>query len=140
MSNFDLGSLLSTVKGLRTKIVNDRERYRKLVREIYEKNPPLYRGQKNDKKSFDREVSLIYDLVKHCLIIGDDRLLHEFVVDPIRKELTQGYLTVLSNPSRLDLYISRFSGCRKDSKLSTGKLYWELVINVFAEAKKLAKV
>ena len=127
-------SVFQTIKELGVRIMRDQSEYSRLVERIYESDPPLKAGRPKTNDTFSQEIGVIGDIIAHCLIIGDSKLLHDFVIDPIKDDLAKGSLTLLTFPDSLENYACALKDLAERSGTETGKIYWSLVINTFTDA------
>lgn len=139
MSNFTFSSItpdsvFQTIKELGVKIMRDQSEYTKLVEQIYQSDAPLKAGRPKSDDTFSQELKVIGDIIAHCLILGNSKLLHDFVIDPIKGDLENGNLTILTFPGSLENYVNALKDLAEQSTTETGRIYWSLVIDTFTDA------
>lgn len=133
-SAFNLDGLLQNIQDLGGRIMKDQNEYARLVDKIYQRSTPLYANRPKSDDTFGEELEVIGDIIAHCLVIGDSKLLHDFIIDPINDDLANGNLTVLTFPDSLASYINAFTDFSQKSDTQTERIYWSLVINTFEDA------
>ena len=132
-------SVFQTVRDLGVKIMRDQNEYAKLVERIYQSEAPLKSGRPRSDDSFTKELTGIGDIIAHCLVIGNSKLIHDFVIDPMKSDIASGSLALLTFPDSLENYIDAFKDLAEQSDTETGRIYWSLVIDTFKEAASKVK-
>ena len=108
--------------------MRDQDEYSMHVDKMYRDNNPLFVGRARTKDTFADEILQIGDVIHHCLIIGNSRLLHDYIIDPINANPS-----ALTFPDYLQNYIDILQEYQQDARTETARWYWELVISTIIE-------
>jgi hypothetical protein len=80
---------------LQVKINKLRETYMGLVNEYYIAEPPFPSNRDHSEFEFENDLKKIKEIIKHCLISGNDNLLKEWLLKPLREK--KFYILAMSN-------------------------------------------
>lgn len=122
-------SLLETVESFGEQIMEDQATYSVSVNNIYAEYQPLYFGRPRTDETFEAEILAIGDIIYHCLIIGNSRLLHDFIIDPIEEDIR-----ILTFSESWESYVEAFLELQNDAETATSRWYWGIVISTIEQA------
>ncbi|BAZ53002.1 hypothetical protein NIES4103_56670 [Nostoc sp. NIES-4103] len=85
---------------LQNKIHQLREAYIKLVSEYYKSQPPFPRNRPDSELEFSNDILKFQDIIRHCIISGNDKLLQDLLIQPLQK----GNLSILAKRNKISDY------------------------------------
>lgn len=122
----------SRVDDLADTIMELRQEYKELVTELYT-NDPLLHDEKEpyDFAEIDRELKGYYDMIGHCLMIGDSDILYHFGINPLYNDIT-----LLSGYDDLQAYIKSFEDEIEKGVPEGRQFYLEMLIRAFEDLNR----
>lgn len=119
------------VEQLKRNIMEGRESYKKIVFDLYRESPLLYKGKDcRNNEIVKNELTGYYEMIGHCLIIGDSDVLYEFGIKPLKD------IHVLARPQQLNAYIHAFETRFDNEETPEGmKFYLAMLIRAFKSVK-----
>ncbi|HEY9300710.1 MAG TPA: hypothetical protein VIQ31_30970 [Phormidium sp.] len=105
MNDRDINDIRVQISHLQDRISKNRNRYKKLVNDLYNKEQPFSPGGTYISRSFAEDITKLWEIIGYCLIAGDSAILRTWVIKPIydrklllfRPEYIEDYLDEFTN-------------------------------------------